>query len=379
MNLTLTDEQKTLQRTARALFAKECPPSLVRELQAPDSGGMPAELWKGLADMGIFGMAFPPELNGEGASLFDLGLVYEEAGRVLCPTLVYSTLGFGLAVLRLANRELAAKWIPRLVRGDLRASVAAWNPSDSSDVEPQLVAEWHDGTWHISGVLEFVANADVVDVILASARTSGEGQPARTLAVVLDPEQKGLTIKRHRTLARDIQCRVEINGAVSDSSSVIGVDRGTIPDEDLHWISNAVTALQCMEMVGGAQAVLDRTVEYTKERNQFNRPIASFQAAQHLVANTRIAIDGARLVAYQAAWWVGAGAVAEREVSIAKLKCNEAYKGATLTAHQLHGGMGYLREMDLHLWSERAKATELMGGAWGTQIRRLERALRFAP
>jgi alkylation response protein AidB-like acyl-CoA dehydrogenase len=133
-----------------------------------------------------------------------------------------------------------------------------------------------------------------------------------------------------------------------------------------------------MEMVGGTSAVLERTVEYVKGREQFGRPIAAFQAAQHHVANIRIALDGARLAAYQATWWVGRGELAERELAIAKLKCGEVYKDATLTAHQLHGGMGYLRETDLHFWSERAKATELQGGAYDVQIRRLERALHLA-
>jgi len=121
--------------------------------------------------------------------------------------------------------------------------------------------------------------------------------------------------------------------AVSDSGSVIGVDRGTIPDEDLHWISNAVTALQCMEMVGGAQACSIEPLS-TPRRGTSSIGDCELSSSQHLVANMRIAIDG-RAGAYQPLGG-SAQAVAEREVAIAKLKCNEAYKWATLTAHQLH-------------------------------------------
>jgi alkylation response protein AidB-like acyl-CoA dehydrogenase len=131
---------------------------------------------------------------------------------------------------------------------------------------------------------------------------------------------------------------------------------------DLTWVADAVLALQCMEMVGGATAVLDATVEYVKVREQFNRPIASFQAAQHHVANLRIALEGARLTAHKAVWSVGQGDTATREVAIAKMQCSESYKWTTLTAHQLYGGMGYVRETDLHLWSERAKVTEVQYG-----------------
>jgi alkylation response protein AidB-like acyl-CoA dehydrogenase len=118
---------------------------------------------------------------------------------------------------------------------------------------------------------------------------------------------------------------------------------------------------------------------YIKEGNQFGRPIAGFQAAQHHVANMRMAIDGARLAANQAIWWVGQGQVAERKVAIAKLKCGEAYKNATLTAHQSHGGMGYLRETNLHLWSERAKVTEFMGGAEDVQYAVLSKLCISSP
>jgi alkylation response protein AidB-like acyl-CoA dehydrogenase len=204
-----------------------------------------------------------------------------------------------------------------------------------------------------------------------SARTALDGEPERLLAFIVTPDQPGVHCERQRTFGRDVQCRGGFSEVIVDDPARILAASG----EDLHWVSNAMTALQCMEMAGGAEAVLDRTVEYVKLRHQFDRPIASFQAAQHHVANMRIAIDGARLAAYQAAWWAGRGDLAEREVAIAKLKCNEAYKRTTLDAHQLHGGMGYLRETDLHLWSERAKATELLGGTWDVQIRRIGQAI----
>ena len=133
-----------------------------------------------------------------------------------------------------------------------------------------------------------------------------------------------------------------------------------------------------MEMAGGATAVLDRTVDYVKVREQFGRPIASFQAAQHHVANMRMAVDGARLTANQAIWWTGTGQPATRAVAIAKMQASEAYKWVTLTAHQLHGGMGYVRETDLHLWSERAKATEIQGGTADVAAGWLQRELGLA-
>jgi alkylation response protein AidB-like acyl-CoA dehydrogenase len=380
MKLALTEDQRELQRTFRTLMEKECPPALVRDLQNPNSDGMPKKLWAALADTGLFGLAFPSGLGGEGGTLFELGLAYEEAGRVLCPPLVYSTAAFGLAMFHLGTREQVAEWIPRVARGEVRATMAAWQQSDASDVTPRVTATRRHGAWQLSGTLEFVPNADAADAILVTAKTADAGEPERVVGFVIANDQPGATTRRHRTFSRDIQCRVELNEVVvQDINRVVGLDRGGLAREDIQWVSNAVMALQCMEMVGGAQAVLERTVDYVKGRQQFNRPIASFQAAQHHVANMHIAIDGARLAAYQAVWWIGAGYTAPRELAIAKLTCNEAYKGVTLTAHQLHGGMGYLRETDLHLWSERAKVTELTGGPRDVQIKRLERALMLVP
>jgi len=382
MRVSLTQEQADLAETVRHLFTRECTPELVRKLQASDSLTEVKELWDALAATGVFGLTLPDEVGGSDASLFELGLVFREAGRALCPTIVYSTAALGLAIRRLATPEQQQHWLPGIAAGRTRGSVAVADPGDGSDVRPRLTAVRRDGGWSVSGSLSFVANADVADALLVTARTA-DGEPERFLAFLVTSDQPGVRCERQHTFSRDVQCRVEFdNVLVTAPTHVLGTgdngDEGGVRDQDLRWVSNAITALQCMEMAGGAEAVLDRTVGYIKVRHQFDRPIASFQAAQHHVANMRIAIDGARLASYQAAWWVGRGDLAEREVAIAKLKCNEAYKRTTLDAHQLHGGMGYLRETDLHLWSERAKATELLGGSWDVQIRRIEQALGLA-
>ncbi|MCM2387576.1 acyl-CoA dehydrogenase family protein [Streptomyces albipurpureus] len=376
MRITLTDDQIELQRSVRSLFAKECPPELVRELRADDTTMDPQRLWTSLADTGILGLPFSEDVGGQGAGLFELGLVLQEAGRVLCPTIVYSTLAFGITIDRLGSPEQRRRWLRSLAAGELRASTALWNPSDSGDIRPTVTARRDGDTWHLAGTIDFVQNADVVDAVLVSARTLPEDGPERTLAFILTPGQDGWRSERHRTFGRDIQCRVHLDLAVhADDDRVIDLLDGGLDESDLRWVANAVTALQCMEMVGGAAAVLDRTVDYVKVREQFGRPLAGFQAVQHLVADAHIAVAGARLVAAQACWRTARGELAEREVAIAKLHSNEAYKLATLNAHQAHGGMGYILETGLHMWSERAKTAELLGGAWDTQIGRLEQAL----
>jgi alkylation response protein AidB-like acyl-CoA dehydrogenase len=380
MKLTLTDDQVNVQESFRGLFAGECPTSLVRRFQADPDPAVLQGLWTSLVKTGFFGLGVPEEFGGEGGDLFDLGLVFMEAGRALCPTPVYSTVAFGQALLHLGSEAQRKAWVPAVCGGQLIGSVALWSPADAGDVRPRLRATRAGDGWRLDGTLEFVANADIAQELLVTAVTADEDEPERTLGFVVSPGQPGWSYERMQTLARDSQCVVHLDGVIiTDPVRVLGAEDAGLSDTALHWVSNAMTALQTMEMMGGAQAVLDRTVDYLKTREQFNRPLASFQAVQHHIADMHIAIDGARLAAYQAVWWTARGQVAEREVAIAKLKCSQVYKDATVTAHQLHGGVGYMREFDLHLWTERAKSTELLGGSAAVQVRRLERVMHLLP
>ncbi|MEV0809923.1 acyl-CoA dehydrogenase family protein [Micromonospora sp. NPDC050200] len=377
MKLVLTAEQRELRAVFAELFTQKCPASLVRELKRPESDGFPAELWTALAATGALGLPFAHGYGGQGAGLFELGLFFTEAGAALCPSVVYSTLLYGLAVDRLGPPRHRDAYLPALCAGELVATVAAWNPSDAADLRPRLRATHGSDGWRLSGGLDFVANAERADVVLVTAEeeTSGTG-PGRTLGFVVRPGGPGWSAEPLRTIAADKQSRVRLTGyQVDDDAVLAGRDGRGLDPADLGWVAEAAVALQCAEMFGGAVAALDRTVEYVMTRHQFDRPIGSFQAVQHHVADIRIALDGARLAAYSALWWLAQGACATRRVAVAKMQCSEAYKWATLTCHQLQGGMGYVRETDLHLWSERAKVTELQGGAADVAARWLEREI----
>jgi alkylation response protein AidB-like acyl-CoA dehydrogenase len=374
MDFTHSAEQLELRSVARDVLARACPISLVRELREPGSDGFSPALWQALTAAGIFGIAFEEKYGGAGAGQYELALVFEAAGRALCPTIVYSSLIFGLALNRLGDDEHKTRYLPDLIEGRLRASHALWNPSNAADIRPRLSALRVDGGWALTGRLMFVQNAETADVVLVAARTSAHREPARTYGFLVRPGAPGWTARALATIAHDQQSEVLLDGHfVADADVLTGLDGSGLDENDVAWVANSAVALQCMEMVGGTAAALEQTVEYTKVREQFGRAIATFQAVQHLVADMRIALESARLTATQAAWWTARGDVATRAVAIAKMKCNDAYKWTTLNCHQLQGGMGYVLDTDLHLWSSRAKLTELQGGTTDVAAIWLER------
>jgi alkylation response protein AidB-like acyl-CoA dehydrogenase len=363
MDLTPSTEQLELGHVLRDLFTRACPTTLVREMHDSGSDGFPKGLWDALATTGVFGIALDPDYGGEGATKFDLGVVFQEGGRALCPSIVYTTLLFGIALERIGTPAQKAEHLTALSAGRLKASLAMWNPSDAHDHRPTLVATRAEDGWLLNGRLGFVQNAELADQLLVTASSTAPHEPSRTLGFLISAGRPGWTSQAQTTITRDPLSEVVLTDYLVPQASVLsGADGTGLASDDLMWIANAAVALQCMEMVGGTSAVLDQTVEYVKVREQFGRPIGSFQAVQHMVADIRIAYDAARLAATQATWWMSRGETAGRAVAIAKMQASDTYKWATLNCHQMQGGMGYVLDTDLHLWSARAKLTELLGG-----------------
>lgn len=287
----------------------------------------PAAQWKALASAGVFGLVTDGTLD-------DVGVFCVEAGRALCPRVVQSTLYTALALDWLG---LASDWVPRLTSGEARGACALFDPRDAS--KGRL----------ISGVAEFVADADQADVIVVAGDAG--------VAVV---DAADVTIKP-----------VPVMGGFPAFTVRFDAEPVPVDTEQLRRVANALVALDCLDLVGVGEAVIERTVDYTKMREQFGRPIASFQAAQHLVADMHIALAAARLAAQSAVFWIGQGRVGTRETAIARMRAAEVKK-ITLDAHQLHGGMGYVVDTGLHRFSERARVLSTLGGGADVAAKWLE-------
>lgn len=350
-------EQREFAAALRDLLAAENPVSQVRALDEPGADRRTPALWQAVADAGVLGLAVAAEYGGAGGSLDDLAVFYTEAGRALCPTTVHSTVHAALAVDQLGSPEAKAAWLPPLACGSVRATTALWNARDAALVAPALRADPDPDRWRLNGTADYVADADVADLIVVSAASSRDGAE-RPLVFLVDAHGGGVTVEPLDMVGGHRAFTVRFDDAVVAGDAVL--DGVTVPG--LRRLANTAVALGSLDLVGVGQAVLDRTVDYTKLRHQFGRPIASFQAAQHLIADMHIALAAARLAAHAAVFWLGRGRTASRETAIARMHAATAARLITLDAHQLHGGMGYVTETDLHLWSERARLGATLGG-----------------
>jgi alkylation response protein AidB-like acyl-CoA dehydrogenase len=365
MKLLPSQDERDLASMLHALFLAECPTSLVRQLRDSDRRPMPDELWKALADAGVFGLFLPEEYGGAGGTLSDLGVFCVEAGRALCPTIAHATLQAALAIQLLGGSDQHAAWLPALSAGTLRATTGLWSARDAAVIAPTVQAHTGAaGSWRLSGAVDFVADADLADHIVVSAASDTTAAAERTLGFVVALSADGVHIEAQPLMGGHRAFRILLDAVeVTDRRAVLaGPDGSGLADQDLRRVANAAVALLSLDLVGVGEAVLQRTVDYTVARQQFGRPIASFQAAQHLVANMHIALAAARLAAHSAVFWIARGRTGTRETAIARMHAASAAKSITLDAHQLHGGMGYVVETDLHLFSERARVLSTLGG-----------------
>ena len=362
MDLGLSEVQQMLKSSAQEFLYQECPLTLVRAME-DDTSGENDQLWRQIAGLGWTGVAFPESYGGTGGDFMDLAVLLEEIGRALCPSPFFSTVVLGgMTVLDAGSDAQKQDIVTRICEGQMLMTLALTEQTASYEAwGVEAVATRQGDNYVLEGTKLFVPDAHVADLILVAARTSGNADPEKGISLFLVPSgTSGLSVTQLSTIASDRQCEVVLNQVSVPASSLLGeVDQGW---PILQRALERATAGKCIEMLGGAAAVVDMTVEYVKGRTQFGRPIGSFQAVQHHCANMATDVEGSRVVAYQAAWKVSEGVPAQREVSVAKAWVSAAYQRVCSTAHQTHGAIGFTKEHDLQLYTRRAKIQELNYG-----------------
>lgn len=361
MDFAFSEEQEMLRRAAREFLAKECSSRVVRNLM-DSPHAFDEKLWRQLADLGWTALGVPAEYGGVGTFL-DLVVVLEEAGRALLPGPFFATMGLAVPVLIEAGSEPQKREVlGAIVQGSARATLAFTETSGRWDPEGVTLSARRSGDgWRLDGVKHFVPDAEVADYIVVVARTRGEGEDGITLFLI-EGRPQGMTLTPLK--AMDMTRRwteMRFDNVQLEASSVMGSAHHGWPGlkRSLEW----ATAALCAEMIGGGQKVLETSTEYAKTRRQFGKPIGIYQAVSHKLADMLVQSESARSATYYAAWTVDADAP-DRSLaaSMAKAYVSDAYKRIAGDGIQVHGGIGFTWEHDMHLYLKRAKASEVTLG-----------------
>ena len=362
MDFALNEEQEMLRKMSRDFLVNECPKSLVREMEVDEKGYSPG-LWKKMAELGWMGLVLPEQYGGEGMSFLDLTVLLEELGRALVPGPYVSTVVYcALPILASGTEEQKKEFLPKIARGEMIVTLALTEPSatyEPAGIEVKAVADGDD--FVISGTKLFISDAHVADYLLCVARTKDSANKEEGITLFLvDAKSPGISLKPLKTIAEDKQFEVVFDKVRVPKKNMLGeLDRGWDVIKDM---LPSATLAQCALMMGGGQQVLEMTVEYAKERVQFGRPIGTFQAIQHKCADMAVDVDGSRFITYQAAWRLSEGLPCDLDVAMAKAWVSEAYRRVCVEGHQIHGGIGFIKDHDMQLYYRRAKSSELLFG-----------------
>ncbi len=363
MDFGFNQEQELLRNTARKFLENECTSEFVRARMAEPAGVTDA-FWTKLAEQGWTGLVYPEEFGGTGLGFVDLTVLMEEMGRAVMPGPFFSTLLGGLTILEAGSAAQKKEWLTKIAGGEAKAALAFTEPNARWDAAAVAVtAREAGGKYTLSGTKLFVLDAHVADVIVVVARTRESKRPEEGLSLFLVPKgARGLTVKLLPTMDQTRKlCEVKFDDVVVGAEALLGPRDGAWAP--LARVLDRATVALCAEMCGGAQRVLDMTTEYAKIRIAFGKPIGSYQGVKHRAADMLVESENAKSLTYYAAWAVDENVPeAPLAASMAKAYASDAFRKIAGAGIQLHGGIGFTWEHDLHLYFKRAKSSEFTFG-----------------
>jgi len=364
MDIGFSEEQQLLRDTARKFLDAACTTKFVRERMATDEA-MTAEFWAQLAEQGWLGINFAEEDGGAGLGLVDLVVLMEEMGRAVMPGPYLATVLLGGAAIREAGTPAQrAEYLPQIAEGQLRATLAAIEPNARWDASGIMMnARPAGGGFSLSGSKLFVPDAHLADVIVVAARTRDGSTMEDGISLFLVPKDaSGLSVTLMPSIDETRKlCEIRFDNVALPQSALLGEIHQGWPA--LARVYDAASIALAAEMCGGAQRVLDITVDYAKLRVAFGKPIGSYQGVKHKCSDMLVEVENAKSLTYYAAW-----AIDEKQpdapmaVSMAKAYASDASRKVSNSGIQLHGGIGMTWEHDLHLYMKRAKASEVAFG-----------------
>lgn len=357
MDLEFSEEQQLLRETVRRVCAEHASLEVVRQME-DDPTGYPTAFWKQLAETGVTGLLIPETHGGAGMSLLDAAIVYEEFGRSLAPSPHFASAVLAAGSLLAAGSAEQQSWLPRIASGEAILT-PAWLEPDSRfgprgvrlTAEPETSA---DG-FVLRGVKRHVPFARAATRLLVLARTGPED--AAIDLFLVDPQAAGVTMTQQKSLASDTQYEVRLDGVRVPATARIGPAGSGWTTWD-GVLLDGIVLLAALAM-GGAERALEITVQYAKDRKQFDKPLGAFQAIAHYLADAATAVDGGKTLVYEAAWARSHGRSIARLAPMAKLFACQTWRDVTAMCQQVWGGVGFTIEYDIQLYFRRAKQLQI--------------------
>ena len=357
MDFGLNEEQEMLKTMARDFLTKECPKAHVRKM-IDDPVGYSPELWKKMADLGWQGLIMPEQYGGAAMNFRDMAILSEEMGRALAAAPFLSTVMlFGFPIMNHASEHLKKEFLPKIAKGEMVGTLAILEEDGDYWAGGIKTKALKRGNHYIlSGTKMFVTDARAADYFLVAARTQATDKAEDNITLFLvDAKEWGVYIGDLKTMeVIRKQYEVTFSNVNVPATHIVGHLHGGWPIiEDTLVKTNA---LLCAEMMGGAEWVLETTVAYAKDRIAYGVPIGSFQALKHRMAEMYTDLEHARPLMVRAVEAIREESPdAELYVSMAKAYCGDVYESLTNAGVQLHGGIGFTWDHDMHFYFKRAR------------------------
>lgn len=359
MDFTFTEEQETISKLARELFDRRATPERLTDLEAGPTR-YDAALWKELAAVDLLGTGLPESVGGNGGGFVELGVLLAEVGWSVAPVPAYATLVLGAdPIARHGSREQQQRFLPGVVAGTHILSAGLAEPGRSDPTSPSTKALRDGPNWRLDGAKQLVPAAQLADTVVIPASTDDDDVGL----FLLPTDANGVEIQPVATTNHEPHADVFLDGAiVSEENRLHG------PIESLY--TRALIGL-CAIQLGVAERALQIAAEYTTGREQFGRPIGSFQAVQQRMADAFIDVEAIRWTTWHAAWLTAHGRPADRAARIAKFWAADAGARVAATTQQVHGGIGIDTTYPLHRYFLWAKHNELTLGSATAQLARM--------
>ena len=367
MDFSFNEEQQSIADLAKQIFTDKASHERVRQIEKAGGPRFDRELWSEIAKAGLLGIAVPQAYGGAGLGYLEAVLLVEQMARAAAPVPLLETVVLGaLPIAEFGTAAHQGAWLPRIVEG--KAIVTAALMEDQGEIDRPTTTAKKDGAgFRLAGTKICVPAGAIADLVLVPATLDG------AVAIFLvESSAPGVRVVPLATTSGQPEAQIELDDVRVGADALLGDTQGA---RVLAWLTERATTALAAVALGVSEQALALTAEYTKNRKQFDQPIAMFQAVGQRLADAYVDVEAIRLTTWQAAWRLAAGMTASPQVAIAKYWADSAGQRVVHTAQHLHGGMGVDRDYPLHRYFLYAKQLELALGGTTAQLRTLGRLI----